>query len=63
MGVGVKGDNNAAVPQPFADDLGVNSLGQHEAGMGMAEVMEAYPIQPQLPGKVLEGMSHIVGLQ
>ena len=41
MGVGVKGDDYTAVAQPFADDLGVDALGQHKAGVGMAQVTGA----------------------
>jgi hypothetical protein len=40
--------------QLFTDNLGVDSLGQHEAGTGMAAIVHSYALQPCLPKDLLD---------
>jgi len=46
MAIGVKCDSDATVAEPFTHNLGMNTLPQHKRGMGVPQVVEANPIQP-----------------
>ena len=46
MGVKVKGDGDATMPQSLLDDLGMHVLGQHEARVSMPGIVQAHSWQP-----------------
>ncbi len=48
----VEGDPDAGVPQALGDHLRMDSLEQHECGVGVAQVMKADVGEPRIGGKI-----------
>jgi hypothetical protein len=63
VGVGVEGERDGTVPEPFGDDPWIDAGAQEQRRVRVAEVMEADPRQASLVDETDELVPYPVGVE